>query len=306
MSDASDAMSRYRVTGWPSGSVPVPKASRFPSSVGENGVIQLDDTALASESRWGPPPAYDPRVELPSQLYLQAFRRLDTGSPDDIARFVSLWGDFGTPWRDLIPLAWVPWADSTDDPRTIEAFIADRFPEIGQAESAEAQKPEQNNLGSFLPESFRLKAGLLRDAIRVWLAVTGNIGESEFRTSWESKWAHIPTNLDSAMTDFFIPLLNQALTPFSPIVYRPEGDRTAPVGSRYSTYNLVAVQLYNDVMKNTEIHTCENPACRNLFTVQTGRALHGQGRKRGTKYCSSHCSSAISSANYRRRRGAHE
>lgn len=295
-------MSLLRVTQWPGTVVTVPKALTFPAHVGPDGVIALDDVRFAGPEQFGPTPEYDPWVELPDELYLREFFHLDLSSPAAIAEFVTSYGAFETPWRDIIPVEWTRAASSHE--KWFEELIGVSILEIARAEAAEVRKPEQESLGSFMTDSFVLKAQLLRDATRVWLAVAGDRVPRQMRLDWESGWAYAPEAIEQAIPDFFIPLMNQALKPFClALAVVVEGE--PPVVEReYSTYNLLALQMANDIARRAKYHVCENPTCGCVFSRHRGRSQKGRKHTTGIKYCSTVCASRMTSAAYRAKKVA--
>lgn len=297
---ASDNLSRFRVTTWPGMAVPIPTAVRFPCRVAAEGVVLFEDAPLSGQSRWGAPPPHNLRVQLPEELYLRAFRRLNTADSDAIASFANNWGALDTPWEAVIPPEWLPGYGAGIVDSHVRYFVESSFPAVSALMRAESLLGDDSDELGFLVDSFRMKAGLLRDAIRLWGSVTGVVGEQTVETEWESSWAYRLGNLDDAMSEFFIPLINRALSPFTMRVMPVEDVASPHEGRNYSTYNLLALQLSNDVATNSDLHVCQR--CEQLFIKQDGRAIHGQGRKTGSKYCSKTCASAAASASYRERR----
>lgn len=292
----TEDVSRFRVTHWPGSAVPVPRATRFPASTGCDGVIALDDSAYSVPIGAGAPPAVDLQVDLPAELYVRRFMRLDTTSESAVAAFVTDYGAFETPWREIIPPQWLevsPWDEWWG------RHVVSEFPELAGIERAEAMIAEQLNFGSFLVGSFMLKAGLLRDAVRTWLYDRGMLSWDDVKSSWESDWAYKPHTPELTMRDYFVPVVNRAMAPFTVSLQLPDG---LAQPREYSTYNLLALQLANDVAKKSEYHMCERPHCGEVFIFQDGRAKFGQGRARGSKYCSTACGSIVTSSRYRQRR----
>ena len=256
-----------------------------------------------SGPRYSAPPVLDLTAELPDELYLRGFMRLDTGSPDEVLEFVSKWGALATRWADVIPPVWIPGAAFLEDYRHLDMLIEAEYPEIRRTQNVERDAPDVSFYGHFLPESFRLKAGLLRDAIRVWLCIKGTLTEPALSDQWESGWAYEFKSVGPATAEFFLPLMSRALSPFAVTLYIAGSE---PFGraeeQRCSTYNLLALQLANDVAQNSEYRVCQEPSCGQVFVRQSGRAVYGQSHTRGVRYCSASCASRASSARHRQRK----
>ena len=63
-----------------------------------------------------------------------------------------------------------------------------------------------------------------------------------------------------------------------------------------------ALSLYNHIVEDAAYRTGQNETCGRTFVRQHGRAVHGQNRLSGVKYCSAHCARAQAQRQLRRRR----
>ena len=77
--------------------------------------------------------------------------------------------------------------------------------------------------------------------------------------------------------------------------------RSDPYFSDVPLLSLMALELYNHACEDAIYKICQNETCGRLFVRQEGRALHGQHRRTGVKYCTSECARAQAQRSYRRR-----
>ena len=68
-----------------------------------------------------------------------------------------------------------------------------------------------------------------------------------------------------------------------------------------SLYSILCLELFNHMAEASEYRVCANETCGRFFVRQSGRALHGQHRSKGVKYCSAECAKAQAQRQYRRR-----
>lgn len=57
-------------------------------------------------------------------------------------------------------------------------------------------------------------------------------------------------------------------------------------------YSAVCIQIANSLHEGAVFHQCANTRCGNWFSRQAGRAIKGQHRTLGVKYCSTQCAKA--------------
>ena len=165
-------------------------------------------------------------------------------------------------------------------------------------------------------DDFRTGAQQLRDLVRAWRIVSGEVPAEAFLDEWESPlWLgadsgeQLPIS-DPLNEDDIALLLVWALAgPYMPALgsFFPHlifGDQD-PFGRLFggSLYNMLALELFNHIV-GLPYRRCANDACPRLFVRQRGRALHGQHRTRGVKYCSVECARAQTQRAYRRRKRA--
>jgi hypothetical protein len=76
----------------------------------------------------------------------------------------------------------------------------------------------------------------------------------------------------------------------------------AEVFAHKRLYHICCLELYNHIVENATYHARQNETCGRTFVRQQGRAVHGQNRLRGVKYCSAHCARAQAQRQLRRRK----
>lgn len=150
---------------------------------------------------------------------------------------------------------------------------------------------------------------LMRDFVAAWRALQGEINPAEH--VWESPlWQARRDRLDSPPWTPEGPAvllhlwLGEGLMPFSPTLrtFRPGEEPVALYADQVTAWNLCCLELFNHIVERAEYKTCANETCGRLFVRQEGRAVHGQYRSRGVKYCSAECARAQAQRVYRRRK----
>lgn len=166
-------------------------------------------------------------------------------------------------------------------------------------------------------EDFRLGAWQLRDLVRAWRIVSGEVEPEEILDEWETPglWPEDPEDRDIVSTNpLHAPHISYlftwamsavplgALAPFSPRL--PFAYERDVFGGAYAIplYNMLALELFNHVVEGLPYRTCANTTCGRLFVRQRGRSVHGQHRTRGVKYCSVECARNQAQRAYRRRK----
>jgi hypothetical protein len=77
--------------------------------------------------------------------------------------------------------------------------------------------------------------------------------------------------------------------------------RREALESELSLFSVLCLELFNHIAEQSSYRICANERCGKLFVRQSGRALHGQHRTKGVKYCSAECARCQAQRQYRRR-----
>jgi hypothetical protein len=153
-------------------------------------------------------------------------------------------------------------------------------------------------------EDFRFAARVLRDLTSAWRIASGQADPS--RIQWQ--WLDDPSP-EAAVRKLAVHL-SPLLAGLHPRLHFESSEEAAellpavavePMPHRKSLFEVCAAELYNHIVANPQYKTCANETCQRLFVLQQGRAVHGQHRTTGVKYCSSNCARAQNQRAYRRR-----
>jgi hypothetical protein len=98
----------------------------------------------------------------------------------------------------------------------------------------------------------------------------------------------------------FLEDMNAALSMFAVrVTFEGLTDRLWP---EPTAYTVTALQIANDLLRETPLRTCASETCPNRFTRQRGRSQYGEYRLQGeVKYCSSQCARNQAERERRRR-----
>jgi hypothetical protein len=156
---------------------------------------------------------------------------------------------------------------------------------------------------------FRWQAMCLRDLIRAWRWFREGIAVAP--AEWESPvWADededfpLPRSSHQA-AELLWQGIRSGLTPFHPElrISAFEGDprMTTNYGGGITFYSICCLELFNLIVRDTELSQCANERCQRMFGLQEGRSQKGRHRSVGVKYCSLSCARAQTQREYRRR-----
>jgi hypothetical protein len=167
-------------------------------------------------------------------------------------------------------------------------------------------------------EAFRLGAYSLRDAIKAWRVLRGEVEADslEWEGAPEGPGQDWPRGRHDAAALLQV-VLEAGLEAMYPRVdvfaEAPAGDE----GGIDVSYNIgfarqppffaiCCLELFNHIAEGAAYLTCANETCHRLFVRQSGRAQHGQHRLRGVLYCSPSCAKATAQRRYLARKRANE
>lgn len=161
---------------------------------------------------------------------------------------------------------------------------------------------------------FRWGALCIRDLTSAWRCVRGDIGPEAVKWSnpiiaysFEGRRDHRWWDR-AEMADFISETFKVALSGLSPRVIVDHDEPPLPLAENFSTgislFAVCCLELFNHITEDAPYQTCGNEACGRMFVRQQGRALHGQRRTTGVRYCSAYCARAVAQRRYRARKRA--
>jgi hypothetical protein len=304
-----DDNTRLRITPWPGVPLALPdlRHRKYPVHgwmFGSRGGIWAPGNTFQSRSHIEP---FEPYPAL-GESYLE-LAALDLGDDSAIRGFVERWGPLGVRWRqDPVSGEQIEDNEYKNLVGLYEMADAhgDRYRDL--RESVEVASDEAGPDVAVIEETmteFRLGASLIRDVLQAWRSQRDDVAQSE---PWEflPEIFDEPTSPDGAAEhadDLTHGLLSAFYPQFVRINITPDGQTRGgePYFSEVPLISLMALEIYNHACENAEYKTCQNETCGRLFVRQEGRALHGQHRRTGVKYCTSECARAQAQRAYRRR-----
>lgn len=225
---------------------------------------------------------------------------VDLDDPAAILEFVSVFGPLGmkagrAAHSNSFGLAGFSYLHAS-------AQIAERLSE-GHSKAVEADKPHPVGRGETL-EEFRWGALCMRDLVSAWRIVRNEIDAETHR--WEAPvWViaespddELPWLSERGPVKVLTSGLSAGIECFSPTV-RSDWENELPIFEDHWAYEICCLELFNHVVEEATYKHCANERCKRLFVRQRGRAIHGQHRTRGVKYCSSECARAQAQRQYR-------
>lgn len=310
---ARDDKARFRITAVPGRTIEFPPVS---SLYGEHWIGAEARRTGETEEGFEVYPERDVQF---GEVYLELFA-LDLKDSEAIDSFVERYGVLGT-----YSLVW-----GSEHCNHYMGFPGQPlFAEATAALAAEVGRG--GRLDSYWENEaeFCFGAECLRDMTNAWRIVKGEIAESEVKwlcPCWENSEAPIRTAAeDGELRRHFRRFapharaatpglvlhygMQESLKPFSPTLVTfddvllawPDPDLT-PYGGEIPLFSILCLELFNHIVEEAAYRRCANQKCERLFVRQSGRALHGQHRTRGVKYCSASCARAQAQREYRRRR----
>lgn len=298
---------RLRITVVPSTQTAIPEIA-----VEESRLVHTDSgTWFISEGKHKtvtlPPDFYFPRRELAEIGYVPDI--------DHLEKFVSTWGLFADPHnrdlkvepkglvREAIDEGYLnpKYAKTKTKGETSESFDEAKYDALVELGYVKSLRSEPTTLRERL-EQFSEYWELLKSGFRIVnpTELTHRLFElqrfAEFYAALDEEHPTFEADLPDVYASF-----NSALSAFAVRLVIPD---FAHADQRPTLYNVVALQIANDIQGQVPKHVCANENCGREFTRQRGRAKYGEYRLKEVLYCSSDCANATSVRNHRRRKAA--
>jgi hypothetical protein len=233
-------------------------------------------------------------AEVPTDVYLHEIADADAGDPEALRALaeIGLWRSLNT----AVPYADLPISTEEQWQRArLDVAVRCGWEFIDNLERARHEvwrHPEFTGFPVHLDE--------IALRVRVIQRLTQHVQLFAAGEDLTQAWRDCEDELDA--WDQFTSLVNAALQEFHVRVYVDRGGSKDDLGGVYPTvYNAAVLQLVNDLSAGTAFRRCANETCGRLYVRQRGRAVYGEYRTVGTKYCSNNCARAQYQREKRRR-----
>jgi hypothetical protein len=288
-----DDNTQFRITPWPPRQLPPTSHGlvRGPWRIDPSGALYALDYSAGGDV---------PRVQ-PGEIYLQLVD-LDLDSDDAVLGFLNRFGSLGVRYQlqpDLEP------AEDVNYRHILHSEFPGAKAVFGKLR--QSVRTAEKALGAWTPETraeFCFSASLIRDLTAAWRMYHQGIEAESWAWPFTAEMIDYGPQTNSYGVPAFLEnMLSILLRPFPPHLLLLEPHQSAGgLFGDVSLLNICALELFNHIVESAEYKQCANETCGRLFVRQSGRALHGQHRTRGVKYCSSECARAQAQREYRRRK----
>lgn len=322
-----DAIQQFRITPWPNRLPHPPLRDWWRYSLDSGGLLYFDpplDLDEAASEEWRAEQEHLRRrpsagtrspsaVAATGEIYLELVR-VDLDDDEAVLSFVDRFEILGTGYANYGLF------------RELPGFIEQVLPELEESWRHRHGTPWADQSGRYRGRTmaetlteFRFGARCFRDLVRAWEVVRAGTLLTDEVIGWESippGFSHLP-NLEGvtvvgdpvgidpflAVWGFLKTMLEAGLLPLHPRLLSP-GEPSSPedVFSRVPLYSVCCLELFNHIAEHATYRQCANQTCGRTFVRQSGRAVAGQHRTEGVKYCSSHCARAQAQRDHRARR----
>ena len=269
------------------------------------------------------------------EIYLRLFA-LDLESEASVLSFVNEFGLIHIyephetdPWRASGAIARPPYPVLSAYPGFDGLDDYDLVPELlAAAQAARSALVDLEDIESGLIgapatiQEFRWAARCMRDLVRAYRCLSEGRPVTDFvwdnpiieydadsqrRGDHRAFW--LATGLE--IQEFVSDTLELGLAGYAPrINYREDlwparpRDWAEMFGANADTWSVCCLELFNHITEGIVLKDCANETCRRPFARQTGRAIHGQRKRTGIRYCSHGCARAQAQREYQRRQRA--
>jgi hypothetical protein len=168
-------------------------------------------------------------------------------------------------------------------------------------------------------QEFRWAARCMRDLVHAYRCLSEERPATDF--AWENAMFALDVELqrrgesrgfwtpDRDMQEFLVDTLELGLADYSPrLVYRPDlwPTRTDDWAEHFGhsaggIWAICCLEFFNHIAEGAIFKDCANETCGRPFVRQTGRAVYGQRRRTGVRFCSHSCARAQAQRAYERR-----
>jgi hypothetical protein len=294
--------SRFRITPWPGIGLPRPLTlATRPYQLSEEGVLlpggEESRTHVLDLSRRD-----DPVAEI-GEIYLRLCR-IDLANEDDIVGFCTRFGrTLGVRHGDF-----AAFRDFPDFDVRVRTDLEAAWPQTW------------DGVGLLLNEGiedFRFGARCLRDLVRARQVLAGRDDGSPWESladgsSWvdESQLGGDESRADRRANEAeaaIVTLANPALQSFQPRFFYGSPDESTPFSfflGEVPLYALCCAEFYNHMSEEAPYATCANETCQGTFVRQAGRAIKGQYRSHGVRFCSYECANMQTQRVHRKKKAA--
>lgn len=283
------------------GARPLDVPPTLPESVG---TIALEDVRIDGDLRWVTrDPLNAEYHQLPVELYFRELMDLDLLDDEAVFQFCSKHGmthECHVGWSDvgLISVHGTAWGSpqARHVQAEVEQFLEAHSDELGDQNWYERRIYHVNEV--------RLRLARIRNVARTCTFLEGAISKEELAGLWDAGLDTVPDVAEEARS-YVCQSLNGAMSSLHPVL------AISNAGARRRSISLfagLALQIYNDIVVGARFRKC--PKCGRLFVRhRSGKPDEDEqyqvrGDDRAVKFCSTTCSQAVASKQYRDRNKA--